>query len=322
MFHVGFLPVVLISVGIGFQLYSKALIDPPMGPLIAGYLKSCTYSQENQFHDFICVIEPFFQDLVSNDVGKSFLAAFGTAGAVMSTSLFIKGGEPGGSILFSPLLTIAHTLAGQIFGAGIIGPIFLPALVAISRTQAPKYAHSSPPSYAYTVTLLVMQFLVFVLSILLSAIPPINPSWRFVNYLFQGFPLLFLPLALFPHTAASARKSTPTPTLTVSAFAFLKYLYAPLWWITLAQGLNAYFRQGQAFSLPCYFMALDFTGFVLAFVGMYAVEAVEGVEMVMTVPRLVGGLLLTGPASTMAAYFEGKQRLVVERAEAERTAKQ
>ncbi|KAJ6459314.1 hypothetical protein C8R45DRAFT_1109635 [Mycena sanguinolenta] len=121
---------------------------------------------------------------------------------------------------------------------------------------------------------------------------------------------MFLPLALFPHTPART-KSTPTITLTVSAFTFFKYLYAPLWWITLAQGLNAYFRQGQAFSLPCYSMVFDFTGFVLAFVWMYAVEEVEveATEMIMTVPRLVGGLLLMGLESTIASYFEGKQRL-------------
>ncbi|KAF7371386.1 hypothetical protein MSAN_00775100 [Mycena sanguinolenta] len=322
MFRVGFVPVVLVSTAIGFKLYSMALVEPPMGPLIAGYLQSCTYSQENPFHDFICVIEPFFQDLVGNDIGKSFLTAFGTAGAVMSTYLFVKGGEPGRSVLFSPLITIAHTLAGQVFGAGIVGPIVLPALFAISKSLAPLNARSSPPSYAYTMTLLVMQFLVFILSILLSAIPPTNPNWRFVNYAFQGFPLLFLPLAFFPHTSAAARKTAPTPTASILAFTFFKYLYAPLWWITLAQGLNAYFRQGQDFSLSCYFIALDFMGFIITFVGIYAVEVMEGPETVMSVPRLVGGLLLTGPASTMATYFEKQQRLVVVHAEAERTAKQ
>jgi hypothetical protein len=33
--------------------------------------------------------------------------------------------------------------------------------------------------------------------------------------------------------------------------------------------------------------------------------------------RLLGGLVALGPASTMAAYFEGQQRVAVERAEAE-----
>jgi hypothetical protein len=67
-------------------------------------------------------------------------------------------------------------------------------------------------------------------------------------------------------------------------------------------------------------MALDFAGFVLTFLGMYAVDAVAGeAQAAMGVPRLVVGLLVAGPASTMAAYFGMKQRLVVERAETERT---
>ncbi|KAJ7238306.1 hypothetical protein B0H12DRAFT_1137493 [Mycena haematopus] len=324
MFRVGFIPAVLVCTAIGFKLYSMALVEPPMGPLIAEYLKSCTYSDANPLHDFICVIEPFFQDLVSNDVGKSFLTAFGTSGAVMSTYLFILGGEPGGSIFFSPLITIAHTLAGQVFGAGIVGPIVLPTLFAISKTVAPRSRPPSPPSYAYTTILLVMQFVVFTLSMALSSISATHPNWPFVNYAFQGFPLIFLPLAFFHRTPAPKIKTTPTPTLSVSAFTVFKYLYAPLWWITLAQGLNAYFRQGEPLSLPCYFMALDFAGFILAFLGMYAVDAVAGeaAQVEMGVLRLLGGLLAAGPASTMAAYFEAKQRLVVERTEAERTAKQ
>jgi hypothetical protein len=165
-----------------------------------------------------------------------------------------------------------------------------------------------------------MQFTVFLLSIALSSVPPTNANWPYINYTFQAFPLLFIPLFFFP--SRRAQPDAPIPTLSISAFTFFKYLYAPLWWVTLAQGLNAYYRQGQPFTPPCYFMALDFAGFVLTFLGMYAVDAVAGeAQAAMGVPRLVVGLLAAGPASTMAAYFGMKQRLVVERAETERTKK-
>jgi hypothetical protein len=102
-----------------------------MGPLIEGYLKSCTYLETTPLRGFICVIEPLFQELMSNDIGKSFITAFGTSGAVglpeshvireltgflavkvMSTYLHTRGGERNGSRLFSPLILIAHSLAG------------------------------------------------------------------------------------------------------------------------------------------------------------------------------------------------------------------
>jgi hypothetical protein len=239
----------------------------------------------------------------------------------MCTHLFLKGGEGDSSLLFSPLITIAHTLAGQVFGAGIVGPVLLPALLAISKSLTPIRAPShSPPTYSYTFTLLTMQFTVFLLSMTLSSVPPTNANWLYINYIFQAFPLLFIPLFFFP--SGPAQKSTPIPTLSISAFTFFKYLYGPLWWVTLAQGLNAYYRQGQNFTLPCYFMALDFSGFLLTFVGMYAIDAVAGdADAAMSVLRLLVGLVVAGPASTMAAYFGEKQRLMVERAEVERIKK-
>ncbi|KAJ7700958.1 hypothetical protein B0H16DRAFT_1705537 [Mycena metata] len=318
MFQPGYVPIVLLSVGIGLKLYSLAFVEPPMGPLIEEYRKSCTYSKTNPFYDFICVIEPFFKDLVSNDIGKSFLTAFGTSGAVLSTSLYIKGGEGRGSALFSPLVLTANSLAGQAFGAGIVGPIVLPTLLAISKTLAPANGPApSPPTYSYTIRLLAAQFIVFLISMALSGIEATHPRWPYVNYAFQAFPLLFMPLALYPRS--TTHKNTPTPTLTISAFTVFKYLYAPLWWVTVASGMNAYFRGGETFSLPCYFMALDFGGYVLTFLAIYALEFVSGeAQAVMGVSRLLVRLVGTGPASTMATYFEGKQRLSVERAEAER----
>ncbi|KAF8175871.1 hypothetical protein K438DRAFT_1979385 [Mycena galopus ATCC 62051] len=242
----------------------------------------------------------------------------------MSTYLFIKGGEPGGSVFFSPFITIAHTLAGQAFGPGIVGPILLPALFALSKTLSPNNASlPSPPSYSYTATLLCIQFVVFLLSMALTSIPPTTPSWVYVHYAFQGFPLLFLPLAFIPRTPAQKHSATPTPTLAISAFVVFKYLFGPLWWVTVAQGLNAYFRQGQTFNLACYLTVLDFTGYILAFLGIYAVEAVAGeARAAMSVSRLLIGLAAAGPASTMAAYFEAKQRLGVQGAKTVQTANQ
>ncbi|KAJ6459234.1 hypothetical protein C8R45DRAFT_1109566 [Mycena sanguinolenta] len=139
-----------------------------------------------------------------------------------------------------------------------------------------------------------MQFLVFVLSILLSAVT--NKPEQVLRQLYlPGFPALVSPPRLVPtHT----REDTEIYAHPNAYRLRLHILQIPL---------RAAVK--QAFSPPCNFMAVDFTGFMLAFVWMYAVEAVEGAEMVMTVPRLVGGLLLAGLASTMASYFEGKQRL-------------
>ncbi|KAJ6477861.1 hypothetical protein C8R47DRAFT_1139662 [Mycena vitilis] len=319
MFHMGFIPVVLFSAAIGFKLYSLALVEPPMGPLIEGYRKSCVYADTNPLHDFICVVEPFFKDLMSNDVGKSFITAFGTSGAVMSTYLFLKGGESGGSLLFSPAITIAHTLAGQLFGAGIIGPVVVPLLAALAKCFAPLNAPApSPPTYSYTVTLLCMQFMVFTTSMALSSVPPTETNWIYVNYAFQGFPLLFIPLAFFPRPPRDVKPNSAS----VAAFTFFKYLYAPLWWLTFAQGLHAYFVKEQELTLPAYFMALDFSGFTFMFVVLYALDAIASeAQGKMSVPRLVGGLLALGPASTMASYFEAKQRAVVEGAEVARAKK-
>ncbi|KAF7358438.1 hypothetical protein MVEN_00894300 [Mycena venus] len=328
MFQPGYVLIVLASAVLGLQLYSKTFVQPPMGALFESYLNSCAYSKSNPFYSIICVLEPLFKDLVGNEIAKSFMTACGTVGAVMSTYLFLKGGEPGASPALSPLITIAHTLAGQFFGAGIVGPILLPLIMVLSKTYAPRNAPSpSPPTYAYTVTLLFMQFTVFSLAMALSGVPPTSASWPYVNYAFQAFPLLFLPLALFPtHTKAKGNSTTPPPTpiptLSISTFTVMKYLYGPLWWVTLAQGLNAYFRLGETFSPACRFIALDYIGFVWTFVAMYAVDAVAGeAQVAMSVQRLLISFVATGPASTMAAYFEAKQRLVVERAESERARK-
>ncbi|KAF7339032.1 hypothetical protein MVEN_01979400 [Mycena venus] len=357
-FHAGFVPVVLVCAAIGFKLYSLALVEPPVGPLIEEYLQSCTYSKTNPFHDFICVIEPFFQELVSNDMGKSFLTAFGTSGAVMSTYLYTRGGEGGGSLLFHPLIVIAQSLAGQVLGAGIIGPILLPLLSALSYSVSSKSSQArliTPPSSTYTMTQLTTQFLVFLISMALNAVPPTNPAWVYVNYAFQGFPLLFLPLAFFPRNNDNStnagsdvqknnKRAAKTPTLTITAFTIFKYLYAPLWWISVFQFLRASgflstsTSHPAPFTPPVYFMVLDFAGFVLAFLGLYAVDLVadagefvagegkageEVVRRQLTAPQtFVLKLVVLGPASTMAGYWAERQRGIVRRAEMVRKQKE
>jgi hypothetical protein len=58
--------------------------------------------------------------------------------------------------------------------------------------------------------------------------------------------------------------------MSTSVFTVYKYLYAPVWWISAVRVLNAYFRAGQDFTLPSYFMTLDSAGLGITFVGMYA----------------------------------------------------
>ncbi|KAK7056084.1 hypothetical protein R3P38DRAFT_3385801 [Favolaschia claudopus] len=342
--HPAIAPIVLACSLTGLILYRMAFVQAPMSGLWSSYLDSCTYPKTTFFRNSICALEPLFKDLVGNEIGKSFMTIFGTAGGVMATYLFIKGGESGASVVFNPLFTIAHTLAGQRFGAGMIGPIVLPAAFAFSRIFPPQTNAAAPghgpPTYNYTVSLFIMQFLVFVLSTLLSSVPTSSTAWPYVNYAFQLFPLLFLPLAFLnnnspppphTHTKGSAAPAA-VPTLSVSVFTFYKYLYAPLWWMSLLQGLNrayrAYYNYAQnapsPFTLPTYFMALDLVGFVVMFVGVFAVEWVQGGDEVAGEMgwgevgwRVVG----TGLGSTMAVVFERKQRRVVERAQEARGGK-
>ncbi|KAJ6599740.1 hypothetical protein DFH09DRAFT_1128711 [Mycena vulgaris] len=316
MFRQGFVPVVLASVGIGIKLYRMAWVDPPMGPLVESYLNSCSYSKANIFGGFLCVLEPYFKQLVSNDVGKSLLTACGTFGMVLSTHFHITGGQGGASRLFSPLVNIAHTLAGQGYGAGFVGPIVLPALIALSKSLASPHAPlPSPTPFPYAVTVLGMHFVVFMLSGALTAIPPSTAAWTYVNYAFQLFPLLFIPLGFFPEPDPKAT-AAPPPKISVTVFKVYKYMYAPLWWITVAQGLNGYYRLNQGFSAPDYFMAVDFAGMVLTFLGMYAIDYIAGDAVdTLTIQEVALGLVLAGPTATMAAYFEAKERKVVERAE-------
>ncbi|KAJ7106273.1 hypothetical protein C8R44DRAFT_805955 [Mycena epipterygia] len=319
-FRTGFLPVVLVSAALGLKLHRMALVDPPMGPLIASYLQSCTYAPGHPLHGFICVVEPLFRELVTNEIGKAFLTAFGTSGMVMSIHLHLKAGQAGGSRVFSTPLLVAHTLAGQVFGAGIVGPIFLPLFLALSQSlEPPTRKPVTPASYAYTVTLLGIQFLVFLLSTALTALPPTSQNWVYANYAFQAFPLLFLPLAFFP----DPKNVSPPSTLGMSTFKVLKYMYAPLHYLTLFQGIAAY-RAGEPFTAACRFMALDFVGFIATFLGMSAIDALAAADVndrntgnahaQMGFLELLARLLLAGPASAMAAYYERKEATAVARA--------
>ncbi|KAK6987495.1 hypothetical protein R3P38DRAFT_3374681 [Favolaschia claudopus] len=320
--------IVLVCSLTGLILYRMAFVQAPMSGLWSEYLDSCTYPKTTFFRNSICALEPLFRDLVVNEIGKSFMTLFGTAGGVMATYLFIKGGEPNASIVFNPLFTIAHSLAGQRFGAGMVFPVILPAAFALSKVfpSQKTAAAPGPPTYSYTISLFVMQFLVFVLSTLLSSVPTSSTAWPYVNYAFQLFPLLFLPLALLdtspPPQTHTNGPATPAavPTLSISVFTFYKYLYAPLWWMSIFQGLTAYYNINQnapsPFTLPTYFMALDLVGFVVMFIGVFAVEWVGGDEVAVEMGwgelgwRLAG----TGLGSTMAVVFERKQRRVVEEA--------
>ncbi|KAJ7613206.1 hypothetical protein FB45DRAFT_1009169 [Roridomyces roridus] len=315
-FHIAYVPTVLVCIAVAIKLQDMATFQPPVGTLMAEYIKSCPEYGTGAINDFLCIIEPFFKDLVTNEIGKAFLTAFGTSGAVMSTHLLLRGGRSDASVFFSPLITAAVVLAGQVLGAGFVQLALVPLFLAISKTlTAPKStaAPSPPPSFVYIATTLVIQFTVFAISMGLSGVPPSNPAWVQINYAFQAFPILFLPLFFLSFIPTS--KSEPTPTLGVSALTFFKFIYAPLWWVTLAQGFNAYLRAGEPFTPPCYFMALDLFAFVLSFVGMYAVDAVAG-DAPMAVPRMLGGLLVFGPASTMAAYFGKQESMLVEQVQA------
>ncbi|KAJ6526771.1 hypothetical protein B0H19DRAFT_1084352 [Mycena capillaripes] len=130
----------------------------------------------------------------------------------------------------------------------------------------------APSGMSYTVALLVMQITVFLISMALSSLPPTHANWIHVNYAFQAFP----PTSVLPQWLRECAKIHPDPDAQCLRVHRVQVLCGPLWWATLAQGLNAYFRQGQTFSLPCYFITLDFAGFSLALVRMYAVDAVAG----------------------------------------------
>ncbi|KAJ7620365.1 hypothetical protein FB45DRAFT_930073, partial [Roridomyces roridus] len=289
--HIAYVPIVIVCIAVAMKLQDMATFQPPMGLLMAEYIKSCPGYGTGAINNFLCIIEPLFKDLVTNEIGKAFLTAFGTSGVVMSTHLLLRGGRSDASLFFSPLITTAVVLAGQVLGAGFVQLALVPLFLVVSKASP----HLAAPLRHYPR--------------LRSGVPPSNPAWVQINYAFQAFPILFLPLFLLSFIPTS--KSEPTPTLGVSALTFLKFIYAPLWCGTLAQGFAAYLRAGEPFTPPCFFMALDLSAFVLSFVGMYAVDAVAG-DAPMGVARMFGGLLVFGPASTMAAYFGEQERVLVE----------
>ncbi|KAJ7199662.1 hypothetical protein GGX14DRAFT_467767 [Mycena pura] len=91
-------------------------------------------------------------------------------------------------------------------------------------------------------------------------------------------------------------------------------MFAPAWWMSVVQGAVAH-RRSAGLSLPSRFLALDFAGFVLTFVGLYAVEAVAGdVPAGFGTASMVWRLAVSGPASTMAAYYEAKEWQSIEAA--------
>jgi hypothetical protein len=81
-------------------------------------------------------------------------------------------------------------------------------------------------------------------------------------------------------------------------------------------GLNAYFRAGQDFNLLSYFMTLDSARLGITFTGMYAMDVIAGdTPSAISAQGLLLQLLVAGPASMMAVYYEAKEGLVVQRAE-------
>ncbi|KAF7325734.1 hypothetical protein MKEN_00423800 [Mycena kentingensis (nom. inval.)] len=309
MFNPSFIPIIVASTTGGLLLGRKALLDPQMDAVFKSYLSSCTYGPNTPFRGLICILEPFFKDLVTNELGKGFLTAFGTTGSVMSLHLYLRAGQHGRSAFLSPILFTLNTLAGQVMGAGFTSPVVIPTLLALAKTFEPANAkRPAPPPYAYIVTTLFMHFCVFAISMSLTGIPVTDPKWVYANYIFQLFPLIFLPLSFLP-TKPKTDAQTETPTLSASAFRVLKFLHFCSWWGT-AIGFVATLRAGTApFTAPVRFMALDFAGFVISFVGGYLIDLVAG-----DVPAGFGPgplalrALATGPASTLAAYFEARER--------------
>jgi hypothetical protein len=105
-------------------------------------------------------------------VGKSILGVFGMLEPV---SLSLSGRKDAGLVHVSLyqwrsrrrvciFLTHDHWLAGQALGAGIIAPIVFPTLLAMSKTLEPASARPFSPPFAYAVTLVAMQFTVFLLA--------------------------------------------------------------------------------------------------------------------------------------------------------------
>ncbi|KAF7290571.1 hypothetical protein MIND_01297200 [Mycena indigotica] len=294
------LRLVVVFSSIGVFLGRKALVDPPMGPFVQNYRDTCTdYSPGNP----LCVLVPFFKELVTNELGKSILTAFGTVGGVLSLHLYLRAGQHGRSTFLSPLTFTLNSLAGQLFGAGFVGPIIIPTVFVLAKTFEPARNGRRvlpPPAYSYTVTTLVLQFFVVLLSMSLTAIPTTDPRWLYANYGFQGFPLLFLPLLFF------------SPQTRIESGTHTNHLHFGL-------TLNA----GKVpFTLPVYFIALDYVGFILTFVGAYLVDLAAGdVPPGFDLLKISTRVLLTGPASTMAAFYEARERENIAAAEAVRLAK-
>lgn len=140
---------------------------------------------------------------------------------------------------------------GQAVGHGVITPIVVPAILAITKSlEGKKAGLPAPPTAVYTIFTVVSQLATTALLVRLLTLPPKDPSWSTVNYAFQAFPLFLAPLALLsPSKASSKGDSGPASTQTV--FTAMRYLSIPAYWVSLGTIANAYFNNKVKLDSTC-----------------------------------------------------------------------
>ncbi|KAJ7265073.1 hypothetical protein C8J57DRAFT_1622096 [Mycena rebaudengoi] len=322
MFHKGFIPstpyrpglkrahlrtVVLILSAFQYKFIKLVLIDPPAGPRMQHYFKSCGVFQEfpMRFKSLECRAEFVFTETLSDTAGTVSFVMLMAMFAVLYIHIYFRCGQQGKSAFFAPCLFIAIMLVGQFVGGGVICPMF-PILFTLAKSFEPAHASKlGPPSYAYTATTLVTQFLVVLISFAVAFLPLTNPIWNYAVFVYMGYPFVSLPLAIVPKNTSP---KAVVPTLSVFAFTFLKDASTPLWWLAVAQSAAAY-HAGTPFTEMYYILTDDLAGFMVGMVGIYAVDYVSGDAPSHFRPMaILQRLALAGPASAAAAYFEAKEK--------------
>lgn len=149
---------------------------------------------------------------------------------VVCLYFFLQGGKGGRSIFLHPLVTIAWTLAGQLVGVGIVGPLVVPLLLVASKVAAPaRDGLPPPPTKLYIYTIIGFQVLTTILAGAMANVPPTETVWPALHFAFQIFPLYYLPLAFLPLSSNKKHVETEPSTLTATVFKVLFYLQLPTW---------------------------------------------------------------------------------------------
>jgi hypothetical protein len=172
----------------------------------------------------------------------------------LTTYLFLQAGKSGRSLLLHPLVLVAIMTTGQFVGHGVAMPIAIPALLAITKSlEGSKAGLPAPPTRAYVYTLGAIQVALLVATVTLLLTPGRSDAFRYINAIWQSFPLWFLALVPISLSRASSKgDSGPMPTQLI--FQVLRWALIPAHYLGVAAVANAYLNKRVPFTNACVFV--------------------------------------------------------------------